>query len=95
MYYLLTKLASLDLSPLPKAGLDGTTSSLQTILSLFFAIAGAVAVLIITLAGFKYVLSRGESDAVAKAKNTIIYAVVGLAVCVVAELVVQFVIRST
>lgn len=83
--------AVLDLSPLPKAGANGDGSPIQTILTVFWAIAGAVCMLIITIAGLKFVLSRGEPQAIAKAKNTIIYAVLGLVISITATAIVGFV----
>lgn len=73
---------------------DLTSGSLQTVLQIVFAIAAGVALIVLILAGMKYVLSRGEPGEVAKAKNAIIYAVIGLAVCVSAFSIVTFVIKS-
>jgi len=55
---------------------------------------GAVAVFIITLAGFKYVTSGGNPENVAKAKGTIIYAAVGLVVSLIAFSIVTFVVKN-
>lgn len=57
-------------------------------------ITGAVAVLMVTFGGMKYVTSRGESAEVTSAKNTILYAVIGLVISLLAYAVVQFVVRS-
>lgn len=71
---------------------DLTGSSITGALKLVFAVAGAVAVLIITIAGFKYAVSMGNPEQAAKAKNSIIYALIGLLVCLVAFSVVTFVL---
>lgn len=63
----------------------------DTILSFVFGLAGAIAVLVIAVAGFQYVISRGDPAATAKAKNAIIYAVIGLMVVIAAFTIVNFV----
>jgi hypothetical protein len=50
-----------------------------------------VAFLFVILGGFKYVVSGGDPQSTAKAKNTIIYAAVGLIITLVASLIVNFV----
>lgn len=82
-------IADLDTSPLPHA--TGQTT-LPTALAIFFAILGGIAVLVVTLAGFKYVISQGDPAETAKAKNTIVYAVIGIGVCLVAEGLIKFVL---
>ncbi|MFH1284126.1 MAG: pilin [Candidatus Peregrinibacteria bacterium] len=53
---------------------------------------GAAAVLVIIIRGFTLVTSGGDEEAMTKAKNHLIYAVVGLAVVVLSEAVVRGVI---
>jgi hypothetical protein len=74
----------------PKAEFGDT--ALATILRIVFGIMGAVAVIILLLASLKYVTSRGEPGEVAKAKNTIIYAAVGLVIIAFAFSIVAFVV---
>jgi hypothetical protein len=61
-------------------------------LKLAFGLAGGIALVIVTIGGFKYVLSQGNPQETAKAKNTILYALIGLVVCLAAFSIVQFVI---
>lgn len=65
-----------------------------TILQIVFGIAGGVALIVFMLAGLKYITSRGDPAAVAKAKNTILYAIIGLIVSVFAFTIVTFVVRT-
>lgn len=74
----------------PKA--DLTNNSVGTILQIVFGVAGAVAVVVLLLASLKYVISRGDPGEVAKAKNAIIYAVIGLVVVASAFTIVTFVV---
>lgn len=78
---------------IPKtATADDTTIS--TVLSFVFAIGGSIAMIVIILAGIQFILSQGEPAKSAKARNTIIYAAVGLAVCALAFSIVRFVLAS-
>ncbi len=74
---------------LPSVSAD--SARLRLILNLVFGIAGAIAMLVITVAGFRYVISHGDSSLIARSKNAIIYALVGLAVCITALGIVNFV----
>jgi hypothetical protein len=55
---------------------------------------GAAAVLIIVLAGFRYILSQGSPNEIATARNAIIYSSVGLVVIMFAFAIVNFVITG-
>lgn len=68
--------------------------SVKTLLNTFFYIIGAVAVVMIIYGGFKYITSSGDSSAVTSAKNTILYAVVGLVVALSAYAIANFVIGA-
>ena len=50
--------------------------------------------IVIILAGIQFILSQGDPSKSSKAKNAIIYAAVGLAVCALAFSIVRFVLRS-
>lgn len=60
---------------------------------LLFAI-GAVSVIMLILGGIRYTISQGDSSAVTAAKNTILYAVIGLVVAILAYAIVNFVLGS-
>lgn len=68
------------------------TENLQSALKLTFGILGALAVLIIVISALQYVLSAGDSQKVARAKDAIIYAVVGLVIAIFAFAIVSFVL---
>jgi hypothetical protein len=76
------------------AGIPKTTpgSFLTNALYVIYFIAGVVAVISIIIAGLTYVTSGGESSGVVKAKNTILYSVVGLIVVLLAFVITQFVV---
>lgn len=62
-------------------------------INIFSVIVGVAAVIMIMVGGFKYVTSSGDSNSVNSAKNTILYAIVGLVVVALAQTVVQFTLR--
>jgi hypothetical protein len=74
----------------PLAGPNGLIGKVTKDVALFAAIA---AVIIIIIAGFIYVTSQGDAGKVAQAKNTIIYAAVGLVVIGVSQSIIVFVIN--
>lgn len=69
------------------------TDKINNVYTLVFAIAGGIAVIIIMFAGIKFVTSQGDPQAIAKARNTIIYAAIGLAVSVAALSIITFVVE--
>lgn len=72
-----------------------TTSAevvLNTALNSVYMVAGIIAVIVIIIAGYMYVTSQGDSAAVTKAKNAILYAVIGLVVIILAFAITWFVI---
>jgi hypothetical protein len=84
-----TASSGIDYSNLPQVCANQNTLAL--ISNIVFTIIGSVSVLIIVLAGFKFITSSGKPEEVAKAKDTIIYAAVGLIVCVFAVTIVSFI----
>jgi TRAP-type C4-dicarboxylate transport system permease small subunit len=70
------------------------SGTIKTALSLATGIAAAVAFLLIILGGLKYVTSEGDPDSVTKAKNTILYALVGLIISMTALAIVTFVVKK-
>ena len=67
---------------------------IQTIVRVLLFLIGAVSVIMIIIGGFRYVISQGDSGAVTSAKNTILYAVIGLIVAIFAWAIVDFVIDN-
>ena len=67
---------------------------LTNVLNTFYFIVGAVAVIVIIFAGINYALSGGDSGKVTRAKNMILYAIIGLIIILSAYAITNFVIRS-
>lgn len=72
---------------------DATTkinNIIHTIVNLLSALVGVVAVIMIIIGGFRYITSGGNDTSVTSAKNTILYAIIGLVVVALAQLIVRF-----
>lgn len=82
--------SQISVGALPHVSTD--SSEIQLILNLVFVLLGVICLLVVTLAGFRYIVSRGEPQEIARAKNTIIYALVGLAIAILAFSIVNFVV---
>lgn len=65
---------------------------ITTVILYFSIIVGAISVIMIIIGGFRYITSSGDSANIQAAKNTILYAIVGLAVVLLAQLIVNFVV---
>jgi len=63
-----------------------------TVINILSVVVGIVAVIMIIIAGFKFLTSGGDAQATASARNTIIYAIVGLVVVAMAQIIVKFVL---
>lgn len=63
-----------------------------TITNVLLFLLGAVSVIMLVIGGFRYVISGGDSNQLQGAKNTILYAVVGLVVAIMAYAITDFVI---
>ena len=67
---------------------------IEGVLMTVYAVAGIVAVVAIIFGGIRYVGSNGDSSQIQAAKNTIMYAVVGLIVVIMAASITSFVIQG-
>jgi len=65
---------------------------LQNGLSIVYFIVGIIAIVVIIIGGITYATSAGNPSSVTKAKNMILYAVVGLVVVITAYAITNFVI---
>ena len=75
-------------------GEGGQGGVFRTITNVMLFLIGAVSVIMLIIGGLRYVISNGDSSAVQGAKNTILYAIVGIVVAILAYAVVNFVISS-
>ncbi len=74
---------------------NGITGLIKTIINVLSIIVGVVAVIMIIIGGFRYITSGGKQESVTGAKNTILYAVIGLVIVALAQIIVRFVLTKT
>ncbi len=74
--------------------LFGATGIFSTVTSVLLFVIGAISVIMIIIGGLRYVVSGGDSSNVAAAKNTILYAIVGLIVALLSYALINFVLTS-
>jgi hypothetical protein len=67
---------------------------IKTIVNVLLFVLGVIAVIMIVIGGIKYTTSNGDSSAVTSAKNTILYAVIGVIVALMAFAIVNFVVGN-
>lgn len=67
---------------------------IATVINILSVIVGVIAVIMIIVGGFKYITSGGDSTKVGSAKNTILYALIGLVIVAVAQVIVKFVLTK-
>lgn len=83
---------------LKAAGGDQNKTSLEDqikqITNVLLFLLGAIAVIMIIIGGIRYATSNGDSSSIKSAKDTILYAVIGLIVAILAYAIVNFVITS-
>lgn len=78
----------------PAAANGNIQQLLTTVINWISVIVGVIAVIMIIVGGLRYITSGGESGKVSSAKTTIIYALIGLVVVALAQLIVHFVLNA-
>ena len=74
--------------------LTSADGALTNITNTILRAIGLIAVIMLVFGGFKYIISGGDSAKVASAKNTIIYAIIGLIIVILAYAIVNFVVNT-
>jgi hypothetical protein len=74
---------------------DGLAKLGRKVVNLFSLVIGIIAIIMIIYGGFRYITSGGASERVGNAKNTLIYAIVGLIIVALAQIIVHFVLNQT
>ena len=74
--------------------LFGDNGAFKQVTNTILYIVGIVAVIMLIIGGIKYVVSGGDSKKVTDAKNTVLYAIIGLVIAFLAFAIVNFVISA-
>jgi len=73
---------------------DDLLEFVNFLLDFFMSFAVLVAVVLIVVTGFSYILSFGDQSKIEKANKSLIYTLIGLAVCLIAPLVIRFILQD-
>ena len=74
--------------------LFGDGGVFKQVTNIVLYIVGVIAVIMLIIGGIKYVVSGGDAKKVTDAKNTVLYAIIGLIIAFLAFAIVNFVITS-
>lgn len=77
------------------SGQSGLTTVLSGVVNIISYIAGIIAIIMIIISGIRYTTSGGDSGNVGAAKTALIYALIGVAVAALAQVLVHFVLNTT
>lgn len=72
-------------------GKNGILMKITRIVSLAV---GVASVIVIIIGGIKYVVSQGDANAVTSAKNTVLYAIIGLVIAASAQAIIVLVLNK-
>jgi hypothetical protein len=88
-------LGSADTGSCSTSGDRQVTKVIEFALNTLSIAAGIIAVIMIIISGLKYITSQGDSSKAASGQSSIIYAIVGLVIVALAQVIVRFVITQT
>lgn len=88
--------AQIDLTPAQPDNvpteLDGDSGVFKTVVNILLFIIGLISVIMLIWGGIRYTTSGGNANSVTAAKNTIMYAIIGLVVAIFAYAIVNWVV---
>lgn len=73
---------------------NGDGSIVQRVINIMLWVVGVLSVIMLIVGGVRYIISGGQKDSVTAAKNTILYAIIGLLVAVFAYAIIRFVLSA-
>lgn len=92
LFSLFAATLNVDGSPTVDIPRGFTGASITPILNLVYTVAGFVAVVVIIIGGILYATSDGDSGKLQRAKNSIVYSIVGLIFVILAAAITNFVL---
>lgn len=70
------------------------TELAQDVINIFSWVVGIISVIMVIVGGFQYITSGGDSGKVTTAKNTIMYALIGIVIVALSQIMVKFVLQK-
>ncbi len=77
----------------PKSSAKTINDTIAAALNILSFAVGVAAVIMIIVGGIKFILASGDSAATNSARNTVLYAIIGLIVALMAQIIVHFVLN--
>ena len=77
-----------------KGSPDDLSKNIKTVVNVMLFLLGAIAVVMIIIGGIRYATSNGDASATKGAKDTVLYAVIGLVVAILAYAIVNFILGA-
>lgn len=78
----------------PAQSTTKVNNTVNFIINVFSFVVGFISVIMIIVGGLMYITSAGDSGKVTNAKNTIMYAIIGLVVVALSQFIVHFVLAK-
>lgn len=75
-------------------GGDGLSNVIKVAIQILSVVAGVAAVIMIIVGGLRYITSGGDASKVSSAKSAIMYALIGLVVVALSQIIVRFVLQT-
>jgi hypothetical protein len=79
----------------PSTSSTSVNNTVKTAINLLSVVAGVAAVIMLMVGGFRYVTSGGNAESIKSARSTITYAIIGLIIVAIAQVIVRFVLITT
>jgi hypothetical protein len=73
---------------------DNVNNVVALVINIFSVVVGIIAVIMIIYGGFRYITSGGDTTKITSARNTILYAIIGLIIVALAQFIVKFVLEK-
>ena len=83
-----------DSSSCEEDGENSFSTIITRVINIFSILIGSISVIMIIIGGFRYIISGGDQNNVTAAKNTIMYALIGLVVVLFSQVIVRFVLTN-
>jgi hypothetical protein len=74
--------------------ITGEEGVLKKVIDLLIVAAGVISVIMVIVGGLRFVLSNGEPEKATSGRKTVIYALVGLVIVIISQLIVSFALTS-
>ncbi len=74
---------------------SSASTTITNIINILSIVGGIIAVVMIIIAGYKFITSGGDSSKVASARSALTYAIIGLIIIALSQVVARFVLKTS